>query len=113
MNAYRYAGLVIGIVLWSGAALGDDMHVTKDAYGEVRQVSVRSGDLDLTRAEGAQALLQRLEFAAVRVCDARAPDRDLRMMAFRRACVADTMNRTIASVPSPLVKRLYADSRDQ
>ena len=111
MNAYRYAGLVIGIVLLSGAALGDDMHVTKDAYGEVRQVSVRSGDLDLTRAEGAQALLQRLEFAAVRVCDARAPDRDLRMMAFRRACVADTMNRTVASVSSPLVKRLYADSR--
>jgi UrcA family protein len=111
MNAYRYAGLIIGLVLAPCAALGDDMHVTKDAYGEVRQIAVRTGDLDLTRAEGAQALLQRLKFAAARACDANAPDRDLRMMAFRRDCVADTLDRAVASVSAPLVKRLYADSR--
>lgn len=113
MKAYRYTGFVFGIVLWSGAALGDDMQVTKDAYGEVRQIAVQTGDLDLTRTAGAQTLLQRLRLAAVRTCDANTTYREIRRQAFWRACVADTMDRAVASVSSPLVKRLYADTRRQ
>lgn len=111
MKTYLYAGL--GIALLSGAALGADVHITRDAYGEVRAVAVHAADLDLMRSAGAQELLQRLQFAAVRVCDAETPERDLARLRFQRACVADTMNRAVASVSSPLVQRLYAVSRDR
>ncbi len=106
MNAYWLAGLTA--LLCCHAASAADVQVSKDAYGEVRQVAVRAGDLDLARTEGAQELLQRLQFAAVRVCDAETPERDLKMFALQRSCVKNTMDRAVLSVPSPLVKRLYA-----
>ncbi len=108
MKAYQFAGL-IGIALWSGTALAADVQVSKDAYGEVRQVAVHAGDLDLAKKDGAEELLGRLQFAAVQVCDAETPERDLTRWAFQRTCVKDTMDRAVASVPSPLVKRLYAE----
>ena len=107
MNAYWSAGLA-GLALWTGASWGADMSVTRDAYGETRSVSVRAGDLDLGRPEGAHELLARLQFAAVRACDAETPNRDLKLYALQRACVRDTMGRAVSSVPSPLVWRLYA-----
>ena len=110
MNAYWFAGFT-GIMLWCQTASGAEMYVAKDAYGEVRHVAVRAGDLDLARKDGAEELLGRLSFAAVRVCGAETPDRDLKMYALQRACVKDTMDRAVAFAPSPLVKHLYAISQ--
>ena len=110
MNTYWFAGLT-GALLWAGAASGADVHVARGASGEIRSVAVHAGDLDLARTEGAEELLGRLRFAAVRVCDAETPSRDLRRFAFQRACVKDTMDRAVSSVPSTLVKRLYDTSQ--
>lgn len=110
MYAYKIAGLFAGAVLLGGTASAADMHISRSVYGEVRQLAVHAGDLDLARADGAQELLSRLEFAAVRVCDAETTERDLKMYALHRACVKDTMERAVSSVPSPLVKTLYVSS---
>ncbi len=112
MRAYWFAGFT-GIMLWCQTASGAEVYAAKDAYGEVRHTAVRAGDLDLTRKDGAEELLQRLAFAAVRVCDAETSNRDLKMHKFHRACMKDTMDRAVASVPSPLLKRLYADSQGE
>lgn len=101
-------GVVAGALAWGGAAAGADMLVTRNAYGEIRQTTVGAGDLDLTRAEGAEQLLARLEYAAVRVCDADNMNWSLRLYEQHRACVRNTMDRAVASVPAPLVRHLYA-----
>ena len=110
MNAYLFAGLT-GVMLWCQTASAAEVYVARDAYGEVRHVAVRDGDLNLTTTDGAEELLGRLSFAAVRVCGAETPDRDLKIFALQRICVKDTMDRAVASAPSPLVKHLYAISQ--
>lgn len=113
MKAYGIAGLAVGTLLWCGAAAGEEVHVSRDAYGEVRQIDVRVGDLDLARADGAGELLARIAFAAVRVCGgAESDERDWNVRKLRRDCITDTMDRAVASVPSPLLKRLYESSHD-
>ncbi len=106
-------GLAATAMLWQGAAVGADMHITRSPYGEVRQIAVTAGDLNLTVLDGAQELLSRLQFAAVQACNAETTARDLKLYAFQRRCMKDTMDRTVASVSSPLVQQLYAQSRDQ
>jgi UrcA family protein len=99
------------VLLWSGSALADSMTITRDVYGQTRTVAVQVGDLDLTRSAGAEELLSRLRFAAVRACDAELTDRDLKMYEFRRQCLRDTMNRAVAAIGSPAVKQLYLSER--
>lgn len=108
MKTYWAAGLAVGGMLWCGTAFGADVDVTRSPYGEVRQIAVQAGDLDLTRSAGAQELLSRLQFAAVQVCDAETLSPDLKLYAFQQHCMKDTMDRAVASVSSPLVQRLYA-----
>ena len=108
MKTYWATGLAVSSVLWCGMAVGADMHITRSPYGEVRQIAVRAGDLDLSRSAGAQELLSRLRFAAVQACDAETLSPDLKRYAFQQHCMKDTMDRAVASVSAPLVRWLYA-----
>lgn len=108
MKAYWAVGLMTGSMLWCGTVAAAEMHVTRDAYGETRQTAIRADDLDLTRTAGAEELLARIDYAAVRVCDADNMNWDLSLYEQHRLCIKNTMDRTVASVPSPLVQRLYA-----
>ena len=114
MKVYWATGLALCTVLSCGAAAGTGMQVARNAYGEIRKTAVRTDDLDLSGGIGAKELLARLEYAAVRVCDADSMNWNLRRDALRRACVRTTMRRAVASVSAPLVRQLYvADVRGE
>jgi UrcA family protein len=72
----------------------------------VRQVVVRTGDLNLAREEGAHVLLDRLTSAANVACSA-ADSRDLTLRPIYRYCVNEALNRAVADTGSPLVASLY------
>ncbi len=77
------------------------------------QVVVHYADLDVTRPEGAKALLDRMRYASRKACGGQ-PD-FLNFTAARafKACMQDTMDRAVASLGNPLVASLYgaADTR--
>jgi len=71
-----------------------------------KQVVVNYSDLDLSSPAGAQALIERMRRAANQAC-APSPDRRSFMYPFYRTCVADALDRGVASVNSPVVAELY------
>jgi UrcA family protein len=73
-----------------------------------KQVVVNYSDLDLSRPAGASALITRMRAAAAQACGP-APDiRDLVMSQFYRQCVAEAVDRSVASVNSPMVTEVYS-----
>lgn len=79
---------------------------SSDPYGTVRALPVHYGDLDVGREDGASALLERLTFAARRVCSP-ADTADLEMKMVYRQCLHVAMDRAVADAGSPLVASLY------
>ena len=74
------------------------------------RVTVPYGDLDLTRAEGADALLRRVAHAASRACGG-APGSGVNAMAEARnyrACTAKAVARAVAQLDDPMVRQRYA-----
>lgn len=72
-----------------------------------KQIAVNYSDLDVSRPAGAEVLITRMRAAAAQVCGP-APDvRDLVMYRFYRQCMAETVDRAVASVNAPMVTELY------
>lgn len=103
----RTAALAVTVAAFSSVA-------TAQAEPAQREVVVRYGDLDLTREEGAQALLHRLEHAVEQVCSVRNTSfRDRRAVRAARACAEETMSRALAQVEAPMVQTLFAARRER
>lgn len=66
--------------------------------------TIRAGDLDLGARGGRAALLQRVEFAAARMCQEVTPRID------RHGCAAQLVERTLASAP-PAMRTAIAAAR--
>ena len=75
--------------------------------GQPPSLVVRYSDLDVTRRDGARALLDRLSHAAHRVCSPEPDNKDLHGRTLYDACVRDSMDRAVAAVHIPLVSALY------
>lgn len=76
--------------------------------GQAPQVTVSYADLNLTRTEGANALLDRLRTAARRVCGHGVGDvKTLRDMSRYRDCYATTMDKAVAQVDDIMVATAY------
>lgn len=81
-----------------GASAGDTISV---GYTQLRE-TVSYADLDVNKAEGAQALYKRLNRAAKTVC-APLRGRDLTRAGEHRACVGEALANAVGEVNQPLL----------
>lgn len=65
--------------------------------------AVQYADLNVNSEAGAETLLRRIRTAARDVCDVRPGHTSLTIRMSRRACVQETMNRTITELNMPMV----------
>ena len=106
--------VVAALVVTTGAGPGWSRSPVHSEEGPNRVVITRVvvpyGDLDLTRAEGADALLKRVFRAASRACGG-VPSSGLTAMADARnyrACTAKAATRAVAQVDAPMVRQRFA-----
>lgn len=71
-------------------------------------VKVRYGDLNLRSAAGAEAMARRIEWAANIVCQTPNTLSGLRANMLARACVRDTIDRTMKSMDMPVVAQILS-----
>ena len=98
-------GLIIGVLAISGVALTPAAQAS--TVVQVRSKVVSYGDLNLGTRSGDEALLKRIDRAAVKACGGypEGPSRD----AYQRfnECHADAMTNAVRSVNNISVSRLY------
>lgn len=70
---------------------------------DVFETTALLGDLDLNRASGAKAALDRIRFAARKVCGERPSPSDLVATHSHRACVRLAVDNAVAALDAPLV----------
>jgi UrcA family protein len=98
-----FAALLAPVVL-SGA-----LPASAKAADTFREVTVRYGDLDLTRQEGATVLYRRLHNAARTVCGANEMHeiRDLRRLHMQRECYERVLSGAVQKVDHPILAALH------
>jgi len=92
---------IAAVIAFGGVA------TAQPAQTNVQQVSVSYGDLNLSREEGAQILVGRIQAAAETICGERPYLRDLTGWALYRSCVKHATDRAVASIHEPVVARVY------
>lgn len=99
------AALLVPIVLAGASPAAADSTPTDMRH----QVTVRYGDLDLTRHEGTAVLYQRLHKAARTVCGASEvyERRDLRRARSHRECYERVLSATVQKVNHPILAALH------
>lgn len=87
---------------------------TARADEPARQVKVSYADLNLSSTQGAEKLYRRIKNAAGEVCYPR-EERNLALMATRRACIHTAMSDAVTHVGSPTLVAVYNshDGRSQ
>ena len=73
-------------------------------------MKVSLADLNLDNPAGAKAALNRIQAAARLVCGGEVDQRDLAQYRLQAACVAQSMNRAMADLGSPMVMAAKAGS---
>lgn len=73
-----------------------------------KQETVSYADLDLSREAGAKILIARMQAAAERVCGPAPVLADLKFHAIYTHCVRETVQRSVASVDSAVVAKVYS-----
>ncbi len=80
-----------------------------DGWGRLESLDVFYGDLNLSNPAGAEVILNRINFAATRVCGGLPDIRELRERTQFKACVRVATEEAISEVNAPLVSALYDD----
>jgi UrcA family protein len=91
------------------AALAAWVALSAGAYADVPAISVRYGDLDLSRPAGAETALRRIERAADQVCGGMPTRRDFRRVRAHQACADQVIDETVARLGAPLVAARHED----
>lgn len=74
-------------------------------------LNVPYGDLNLSHPAGAQVMLQRIQFAARRVCGGIPDIREIKERWYFKACVEDATDEAVEELDIPLVTSLHFDDR--
>ena len=106
--------VVAALVVTTGAGPGWSRTRVQTEAGPngvvLTRVTVPYGDLDLTRPEGADALLKRIAQAASRACGG-VPGSGVAIMAEARnfrACTAKAVTRAVTQLDDPMVRQRFA-----
>ena len=89
--------LALAVVTLAGAA-----PVAAQSLDDTVSVSVRYGDLDISKPAGAEIMLRRIDKAAVQICGGK-PDQRLlgERVAFEK-CRASTIDRSVGALDAPM-----------
>jgi UrcA family protein len=100
---------VVGAGSLCAPAFADDFfHVSSTDASGTRSIAVQYGDLDVSRADGAHALVVRLKQAAAKVCNAvQSGPVDIATYQAQTECMNKAMNSAVASANAPLVAEIY------
>lgn len=97
MIIHRFFSIaLVGLGLAAGSARAQDF----------RQETIGYADLDLSREEGARALISRIKAASQRVCEDYATPMDLAGQRERRTCLAESVKSAVAQAHSPMLTAL-------
>jgi UrcA family protein len=87
-------------------------HAAGLADEQAPSITVRYGDLDLSRQQDAKTLLARIDDAAMQSCGAAAFSDPLQYTVVRRsACRSETIARAVAQIGAPALKAAFQDNR--
>jgi|SRR5579863_851585 len=97
------------VLVVAGTGVHDALAATSKtpSAGEVGQITVRFGDLNLDQPAGAAALYRRIRHAAERVCGDPLPPGSLIPSHFWRSCVAQAVERSVIAVDRPALTAYY------
>ncbi len=76
--------------------------------GAERKIAVSYADINISNPSGAAILLDRIALAAKNVCGPEPDIRDLTAHRLYDSCYKSAMNKSVASVASSTVQRIYA-----
>lgn len=112
MNSIVKSSLVAATALLAcgfstSANASDVCRLTSVADGG-HAVTVRYGDLNLNSKAGAEAMVRRIESAANMVCRMPNTLSDLRANMVARACVRETIDRTMVAIDMPMVAQILS-----
>jgi|SRR5580658_972889 UrcA family protein len=97
------------VLLVAGAWQSDVLAAARSTpgAGDVEQITVHFGDLNLDQPAGAAVLYRRIRNAAEHVCgDPKAPGSIVPSLAWR-SCVADSIERSVIAVDRPVLTAYY------
>ena len=77
--------------------------------GESLHIEVPYGDLNLSNAWGARTMMQRITFAATRLCGGTPDIREIRVRSIFKTCVRDAKEGAVHELNAPLVTALLLD----
>jgi UrcA family protein len=99
------AAALLMTVLWQGDALAAAS--TAPVAGDVPQIIVHFGDLNLDQPSGVATLYHRISFAAQSVCGEQHRPGSYVISASWRSCMAQAIGRAIAAVDRPALSAYY------
>ena len=79
--------------------------------GEVPYASVPYGDLNLSNPMGAKVMMQRITFAATRMCGGTPDIREIRERVVFKSCVYEAKNEAVHQLNTPLVTELFLEEK--
>jgi UrcA family protein len=97
------------VLVAAGTGRHDALAATSKApsAGDVAQITVRFGDLNLDQPAGAAALYRRIRLAAERVCGDPLPPGSAIPSHSWRSCVAQAIERSVIAVDRPALTAYY------
>jgi len=101
------------VLVVAGAGWHDALAATSKApsAGDVGQIAVHFGDLNLDQPGGAAVLYRRIRHAAERVCGDPLPPGSFIPSPFWRSCVAQAIERSVIAVDRPALTAYYRKHR--
>jgi UrcA family protein len=103
--AMKYAMLFAAAFALAAMASAPAAAETRERFA----TRVSYADLNLGSRAGADAMLNRIEWAAREGCEARSGRMSLGDLAFQRACVRGSMDRAVTYLGNPLVTARYIE----
>lgn len=85
----------------------------RDAWATTSYLRVPYADINLSHPAGAEVMLQRIEFAARRVCGGIPDIREIKERFYFKACVAEATDHAVDELGIPLVSSLHFGSRTE
>jgi UrcA family protein len=97
------------VLVVAGTGRHDALAATSEApsAGDLAQITVRFGDLNLDQPAGAAALYRRIRLAAEHVCGDPRPPGSFIPSHFWRSCVAQAIERSVIAVDRPALTAYY------
>ena len=83
----------------------------RDGWASTTYLRVHYADINLSHPFGAEVMLQRIEFAARRVCGGLPDIREIKERFYFKACVAEATEQAVEELGIPLVSSLHFGAR--